>query len=164
MPQFEAPIVTQVVWLIISFGLLYYLLVRKALPRVSEILEARQDRIAADLDRAADMRREAEQALATYEKLIAEARTKAQTQMAELQARMADEAQKRSAELDGELHSKIADAEKRIDAARTEALEQIESVAEEISRAATERLTGVSVSSDDAKTAVNAAQKVQEAA
>lgn len=164
MPQFEAPIVTQVVWLIISFGLLYYLLVRKALPRVSEILEARQDRIAADLDRAADMRREAEQALATYEKLIAEARTKAQTQMAELQARMADEAQKRSAELDGELHSKIADAEKRIDAARTEALGQIESVAEEISRAATERLTGVSVSSDDAKTAVNAAQKVQEAA
>lgn len=164
MPQFEAPIVTQVVWLIISFGLLYYLLVRKALPRVSEILEARQDRIAADLDRAADMRREAEQALATYEKLIAEARTKAQTQMAELQARMADEAQKRSAELDGELHSKIADAEKRIDAARTEALGQIESVAEEISRAATERLTGVSVSSNDAKTAVNAAQKVQEAA
>ncbi|WGF87777.1 F0F1 ATP synthase subunit B family protein [Marinivivus vitaminiproducens] len=164
MPQFEAPIVTQVVWLIISFGLLYYLLIKKALPRIGEVLEARQDRIAADLDRAADMRREAEQALATYEKLVSDARTKAQTRMAELQARLAEEAQRRSSALDAELHAKIADAEKRIQAARAEALGQIESVAEDISRVATEKLTGATVSANDAKAAVSEAQKVREAA
>ena len=68
VPQLEVwTFPSQIFWLLITFSTLYYLLSRKALPRVSEILEARQDRIAADLDQAQRLRREAESALATYE-------------------------------------------------------------------------------------------------
>ena len=66
MPQLDTTwFASQIFWLIIAFSVLYYLLSRKALPRLAEILEARQDRIAADLDEAERLRREAEEALAS---------------------------------------------------------------------------------------------------
>jgi F-type H+-transporting ATPase subunit b len=47
---------SQIFWLAVSFLLLFWLFRTKALPRVGEVLEARQDRIAADLDRATKLR------------------------------------------------------------------------------------------------------------
>ncbi len=45
MPQLEvATYASQIFWLIVAFSTLYWLLSRRALPRVAEILEARQDR------------------------------------------------------------------------------------------------------------------------
>ena len=74
MPQIEvSTFASQIFWLILCFATLYYLLSRKALPRVSEILEARQDRIAADLDHAQRLRRDAEKTLQTYEQAMAKA-------------------------------------------------------------------------------------------
>ena len=53
MPQLEvSTYISQIFWLIVSFGLLYYLLSRKALPKVAEILETRADRVRSDLDEA----------------------------------------------------------------------------------------------------------------
>src|SRR5690606_13456906 len=78
MPQLDistAP--SQLFWLAVTFALLYWLLSRKALPRVTDILEARQGRIAADLDRAAEIRADAEQALERYEQMLQEAHASA---------------------------------------------------------------------------------------
>jgi F-type H+-transporting ATPase subunit b len=158
MPQFEAPIVTQVFWLLVSFGLLYWLLVRRALPRLAEILEARQDRIAADLDRAAEMRREAEEALAEYEKLLADAQAKAQARLAEVHTRLSAEAAERRAGLEAELHARQQAAEARIAEARTSALDEIDGVAAELAQAATERLIGVKVTKKQALAAVKGAE------
>ena len=79
MPQLDvSTFPSQIFWLIICFSVLYYLLSRRALPRISETLEARQDRIAADLDQAQRLRREAEAALASYEEAMAKAQDRAQ--------------------------------------------------------------------------------------
>jgi DNA repair protein SbcC/Rad50 len=91
---------SQIFWLLICFGTLYYLLSRRALPRVSEILDARQDRIAADLDQAQRLRREAEAALSTYERAMAKAQDEAHALLAEVQSRLQAEAAERQAELD----------------------------------------------------------------
>ena len=72
MPQLDSDtFLSQIFWLIVTFGVLYWLLKTKALPKVSEVLEARQDRIASDLDRAATLRT-ANEALAG---LVAQLRT-----------------------------------------------------------------------------------------
>lgn len=60
MPQFDPTyFASQVFWLIVTFGILYLLMAKIALPRIGDILEVRQDRIAADLDRAEQLKREA---------------------------------------------------------------------------------------------------------
>ena len=78
MPQLEsATFISQIVWLAVTFLALYVVMARIALPRIGEVLEARQDRIAHDLDTAASLKAEAEAALAAYETSIAEARISA---------------------------------------------------------------------------------------
>jgi F-type H+-transporting ATPase subunit b len=155
VPQIEvSTFASQIFWLIICFATLYYLLSRKALPRVSEILEARQDRIAADLDQAQRLRRDAEKALETYEQAIAKAQGEAHALLAEVQGRLEAEAAERQAENDRQLAKQLADAEAEIAAARKRALAETAEAAIDAARAATARLAGVEVSQDAARTAM----------
>jgi F-type H+-transporting ATPase subunit b len=153
---------SQIFWLIICFSILYYLLSRRALPRVSEILEARQDRIAADLDQAQRLRRDAETALAKYEEAIVKAQDRAHALLAENQSRLQAEAAARQGELDQQLAKQLAEAEARIAAARDRALAELEDAAIEAARAAAARLAGVTVSAEAARRALGAVR--QEAA
>ncbi len=68
MPQFDTTAFTpQLFWLAVTFGVLFFVLRRFALPRLSRIMEARQERIDADLDKAASVKEEADRVLAEYE-------------------------------------------------------------------------------------------------
>ena len=161
MPQLDvSTFPSQIFWLIICFSVLYYLLSRRALPRISETLEARQDRIAADLDQAQRLRRDAEAALASYGEAMAKAQDRAQRLLAEAQSRLQAQAAERQAELDQQLARQLADAEVRITAAR--ALAELEDAAIDVARAAAARLGGVEVSADAARRALRAVR--QEAA
>jgi F-type H+-transporting ATPase subunit b len=163
LPQLNAATFpSQIFWLIVSFGALYWLFSRKALPRVGEILEARQERLSADLDRAASLRSEAEAALRRHETMVAEAHATAAANIKATQDRLIAEAGKRQAELDGELNAKLAEAEKRIGAAKDAALAQIEGVAAEAASAAVRRLAGIEVAPQEAQATV--AQVLREAA
>ena len=163
MPQLDvSTFSSQIFWLIICFSVLYYLLSRRALPRISEALEARQDRIAADLDQAQRLRREAEAALASYAGAMAEAQDRAQALLAEAQSQLQAEAATRQAELDQQLARQLAEAEARIAAARDRALAELEDAALDVARAAAARLAGVEVSADAARRALRAVR--QEAA
>ncbi len=47
----------QLIWLLITFGILYVLMVKVALPRIGAVIEARADHIAKDLAEADKLRR-----------------------------------------------------------------------------------------------------------
>ena len=81
MPQLEQihTFIGQIFWLFVTFGLLYIVLWKAALPRVSTILQERQERIDEDLRKAEEFKQEADEAIAAYEKLVADARSQAQT-------------------------------------------------------------------------------------
>lgn len=145
---------SQIFWLVVFFALLYYLLTRRGLPRLSEILEARQDRIAADLDRAARLREEAEEALRRYEAMLAEAHERAYALRREAEERLTAEYAARQAAFDRELQARIGEAEKRIEEAVTKALAGLRDVAAELVQAAVERLASIRISSAEARKAV----------
>jgi len=68
MPQLDvSTFAPQLVWLAITFVVLYLLMAKLGLPRVSAILDARRKRQDDDLARAAEMKAEAEAALAAYQ-------------------------------------------------------------------------------------------------
>lgn len=160
MPQLEvSTFVSQIFWLIVCFGLLYYLLSKRALPRVAEILEARADRIRADLDEAQKLRKEAEEAMTGFEAVMAEAQSKAHTKIAETQAKLQDEANEAQSKLEAKLAKQVADAEERIAKAKAEALKELDDAALATAQAATERLSGVKINKTDAKAALDAVLK-----
>ena len=144
MPQFDPSVWSpQIIWLIISFVALYYLMWRFVLPRLGEVLEEREFRIADSLRRAENLKQDAEQAMAAYEKLMADARAKAQDQVQAAHARADQLAAERHAELGERLADDVASAEARIAKAREEAVAGIRGMAAEAATLAVEKLIGV---------------------
>jgi F-type H+-transporting ATPase subunit b len=160
MPQLEvATYASQIFWLLVAFATLYWLLSTRALPRVGEILEARQDRVAVDLDQAQRLRAEAETALDSYERQLNAARDQAHRTVAESQAKLQAETARRQAAVDEELGRQIVEAQQRIRNARDAAMEELEAGAASAAQAAVERLAGIEVTEQAAAAALDAVQR-----
>lgn len=143
MPQFDPAVwPTQLFWLTVSFVVLYLLMARVALPRISTILEEREFRINDSLRRAESLKQDAEAAVAAYEKLMADARAKAQDQVQSVRERAARDAAERHAELNDRLSAEVAAAETRIAGARDQAIGELRGLAVDVAGAAVERLVG----------------------
>ncbi len=68
----------QLIWLALTFGFLYFALSRLLLPRITEVIDARQDGIARDLAKAEALKTDTDKALAAYEKALSEAKAQGQ--------------------------------------------------------------------------------------
>ncbi len=160
MPQLDpSSFVSQIFWLIVFFAILYTLFARIGVPRVADILETRQDRIAADLDRAQNLRQQAEAAIAEHERLVADAQSEARIRLDAALDRLKADAARQEAEVDVSLQRQVADADARISLARDEALRALEDVAGDVSRAAVGRLVGVEIAPDEAAEVVGAVRR-----
>ena len=79
MPQLDPSLIpTQLFWLFITFLALFLVAWKVALPRITEVLDARQTRIDGDLEKAEALKAEAEDVMAAYEKTLATASSQAQ--------------------------------------------------------------------------------------
>ena len=157
MPQFDpSTFLPQLFWLVVSFAVLFVAMWRYALPRLSDILEARQERIDSDLEKAASIKQEADLVLAEYETALAEARDRAAAAIRKAGEEMSAESAQRHEAFRQELAQQTRAAEDRIAAARDEALADIKTVAAETAHAATAKLIGVEFSSDRVHEAVEA--------
>ncbi|WP_245215901.1 F0F1 ATP synthase subunit B family protein [Pararoseomonas baculiformis] len=146
MPQldFGNPLmISQVVWLLIIFGVLVFLCYQFLLPPVAEVLENRRARIAADLDAARDARAEAEAAEAGRRDSTARARAEAQASVAAAAQAAQAESAARAEALAERLNKQITEAEARIGAARDAAMGALREVATDATEALVQRLSGV---------------------
>jgi F-type H+-transporting ATPase subunit b len=157
MPQFDPAVwVPQLVWLAITFIVLYLLMAKVALPRVGEVLEEREARINESLRKAERLKLRAEDAIAAYEKAIADVRARAAEEVRTAREQTAAESAERNARLSERLASEISAAEERIHRARTAAIAGLRDVAVTVSGAAVERLIGQRVEPKALATAVDA--------
>lgn len=161
MPQLEqvATYISQIFWLLVTFGLLYLFLWKSALPKVTDVLRERQERIDDDLEKAQQLKEEAESILRSYEAAMADARSRAQTILREAAEAAAKEAEARHAALSEKLAGETEAAEDRIGKAREEALANVRAVAAEAAQEATAKLVGGNISEADAKAAVSEAME-----
>src|SRR5258708_14563115 len=96
MPQLDiATYLPQLFWLAVTFIALYLVMAWVGLPRVGGVLLQRRSRIEGDLEKAAQMRAEAEAVIAAYERALAEARAEAQQTLKETTERLNAEARPR---------------------------------------------------------------------
>lgn len=160
MPQFDPTYFSaQVIWLIITFGVFYVLMVKLALPRIGEILNERQSKIDADLESASQAKKEAEDAAQSYESSLVEARTQALALVREANSEMSEKASVKNAELAERLGAETKAAEAAVEEAKEAAIANLKAVSSEVARDAVVRLAGVEVDEAAAQNAVEAAMK-----
>lgn len=146
MPQLDfSTWVSQIFWTSLALLLLYRLLVKTILPKISGALEDRHNAIADDLDRAAELKQKAEDAEIAYKQALADARANAQKIAAETQAEIDAELESASAEADAEIAAQTAESEKRIGEVRVEAAGNAKEIALDAAKAIVAKLApGVS--------------------
>jgi F-type H+-transporting ATPase subunit b len=132
----------QLIWLTITFAVLYALLSKVVLPILSGIIENRRVTIAGDLDEAAAMKTRAEEAGASYEKALSEAKGQAQRLAQETRTKLSAESDAKRKLLEAELATLLANAEATIATKKTEAMSHVRGIARDTATAIVERLSG----------------------
>lgn len=155
LPQFDfSTWSSQIFWLVVTFGLLYFILSKFILPRIGEGISERGDRIADDLDAASRMQREAEQAEIEYDRVMAAARAKAHNIAETTRKSMDDEIAVEVEAAEAEFASKQAVADENISKIRAAALSKIDTVAEETAAAIAEKIGRIKPTAAQVKSAI----------
>lgn len=155
-PPFQAEhFPSQLVWLTLSFVLLYVLMSKVALPRIAAIFAERSRVIGDDLKAAEALKQQSDAAHAAYDKALADARARAQgiaTSTREQQASEAEAAHKR---LEAQLNERLAAAEQSIAATRSAAMGNVRGIAADTASALVARLIGKAPSDQEVAAALN---------
>jgi F-type H+-transporting ATPase subunit b len=158
LPQFDmAPWPGEIIWALIIFGVLYLLVSRVFLPRVSGTIDAREDKISGDIGDARRARDAARADLEVAAGEMAAARAKAQKVALDAQDEAKAAAAVRQAQEEAKLAENLAVAEARIAAARAEAMSHVRAIGIETAQAMISRLTGSEASAAEVEGALAAA-------
>ena len=160
MPQIEQlPDIfySQLFWLLLVFGIIYFGIGRGMVPKIQGVVEAREKAIADDLAAAQRSREEAEAMEAAYRERMDASRAEAMKLAQAAKQKAAAEAEAKLKEVDRQIQVRVAEAEERIRASLEQARGEIEAVAAEAARDLVGKLTGAEVAPDDAAQAVKAA-------
>jgi F-type H+-transporting ATPase subunit b len=141
----------QIVWLLLIFAVLFAVLSKVLLPRVSGAIETRGAKIAGDIADARLLMDEAEVQARAAATEVAEARAKAQKTAADAKAVASAAAAERQAKEEAVLAEKLSAAEARIQVARDEAMSHVREVASDTAGAIVKKLTGKAASAAELK-------------
>jgi F-type H+-transporting ATPase subunit b len=156
-PPFQAEhFPSQLLWLTVSFVLLYVLMSKIALPRIGAIIAERGKLIGDDLAAAERLKEQSNAAHATYEKSLADARSRAQSIANSTREKQASEAEAAQKRLEAQLHERLATAEQSITVTRTAAMGNVRGIAADTASAIVERLIGKAPADHEVAAALDA--------
>lgn len=148
---------SQVFWLLVFFGLVFFVVGRGMVPKVTGAVQLRDKQIADDLAAAQSARDRADEEEEAWRKRENENRAAAQAVVADAKAKAAEDSERKLAAEQERLDAMLASAEADIAEARKSALGEIEDVAADATQDIVQRLAGVSVTADAARTKVREA-------
>ncbi|MGD8327168.1 MAG: hypothetical protein PVF65_09645 [Sphingomonadales bacterium] len=162
MPQFDpTTMAPQIVWLLISFAIFYFMMARVVLPKIGGVIEERSERIADDLDQAEQLRVEGEKVQDDFQGDLADARAEAQKILADARAKAQKQMDEKSKALDAKLSEQAEQAEHRIVEETKAAMAELESVAAEVAQNIVTKLLDTDTKAADVKKAVKAQLETQ---
>ncbi len=148
---------SQIFWLLVFFGLTFFVIGRGMVPKVMDTVAQRDNQIASDLAAAKAARDQADQQEEAWRVRENENRASAQAIVAKAKTDAAASSEAKVAAAQKGLDAKLAEAEARIGEARNAALTEVESVASEAAQDIVQRLAGVKVTKPAAAKAVKEA-------
>jgi F-type H+-transporting ATPase subunit b len=160
MPQFDPTwFASQIFWLVVTFAALYWVVARIAIPRIGEVIEQRTRLVQDDIDRAAALKAETDQAVAAYDRAMADARSQAQDHIRSVATELKAAADKKTAEVTSAVAAQISEAEARIAKAKAEALNGMRAIAADTARDVVTKLAQITPAPGAVDAAVSAALK-----
>jgi F-type H+-transporting ATPase subunit b len=159
MPQInQLPFVfaSQLFWLAIVFGILFFAIGRGMLPKIQGTVDAREKKIAEDLSRAQAARAGADETEAAWRARMDAARADAARLAQEAKQRSAGETEAKVKAAADKINAKVDKAEAKIRDAAAAARAEVEAVAAEATQEMVRRLTGIRVDGRVAAAAVKA--------
>lgn len=148
---------SQIFWMLVFFGLVFFVIGRGMVPRVMDTIASRDQAIADDLAAAQAARDQADKEEEAWRVRENENRAAAQSIISDAKADAAEKSEKKLAAAQKRLDKKLTDAEDRIGAARTAAMAEVEGVAAEAAQDIVSRLAGAKVTKPAASKAVKEA-------
>ena len=148
---------SQIFWVLIFFGFVFFIVGRGMVPKVMETVAARDGQIAADIAFAEAARRAADGAESSWQATAARQRADAHALIAKAKHDAAAAAESRLHAAASVIDARVAQADARIAAAAQAALSEIETVAAQAAGDIAQRLAGITVGADAAQAAVKEA-------
>ncbi len=156
LSQLSEVYLSQFLWLAIALAFIFFVIARGMVPKIQATVEAREQRIAGDLEAAQAARAAADQTEAAWRERMDAARAEAARVAQEAKAQSGRETEAKVKAATDKLSVKIESAEGKIREALVAARAEIESVAADATQQMVQRLAGISVDKQDAAAAVKA--------
>jgi len=163
MPQIDQlPVIffSQLFWLAVVFGSIFFVIGRGMLPKIQSTVELREKKIAEDLEGAQQARVAADETEAAYRARMDASRADAAKVMQEAKQASALETEAKVRKAADKINVKVEAAEQKIRDKVQAARAEIEAVAAEATQEMVARLTGIKVDKKEAGDAVKAALHV----
>ena len=146
MPQLNPEFwLSQIFWLTITFGILYLVLSKLILPKISTNLEVRRSQILENIEAADKQRENSELKIAEYEKTIQKSKDEAKEYFQKAREKTLKNINRKKYALDKELNEEIQKAESEIQELKNRAPEKINKIAVETSADLLHQLIGTEV-------------------
>ena len=146
MPQLDPEFwYSQIFWLIITFGILYIVLSKFILPKISDNLEARKSQVLENLELAEKQRNESENKLKEFDNIILKSKIDAKNLLNESRKKLLDDINNKRQKLDEEIDKEIKIVEAEIEELKKKSPEKINKIAIETSTDLVKQLIGANI-------------------
>ena len=146
MPQLNPEFwLSQIFWLVVTFGILFIILSKIILPKVSNNLENRKSQIKENIENAEKQRLDSEKKIEEFDKIILNSKLEAKNYFNEAREKILNDLDKKKQTLENEINSEIQLAEKEISDLRNNSSKKINLIAVQTCEDIVKQLIGVQV-------------------
>ena len=146
MPQLNPEFwISQIFWLILTFGILYVVLSKLILPKISSNLESRKSQMLENIEAAEKQREDSEAKLKEYEVVISKSKLEAKNIFNQSREKVLKDINSKKDLLNKQIDEEVAKAEQEINTLRKSAPDKINLIAIETSSELIQKLIGTEV-------------------
>jgi len=146
MPQLNPEFwISQIFWLTLTFGILYIVLSKLILPKISDNLESRKSQILENIEAAEKQRQNSEEKLKEYEEIVSKSKMEAKNIFNQAREKALKDISDKKDILDKQIDDEIGKAEQEIKELQKGAADKINKIAIETSSELIQKLIGAEV-------------------
>ena len=146
MPQLNPEFwISQIFWLTLTFGILYIVLSKLILPKISANLELRKSQIQDNIEAAEKQRKDSESKLKEYDDIIFKSKLEAKNIFKDSREKVIKDINNKKETLENQINEEIKKAEQEIEVVKKSAPEKINKIAIEASSELVKKLIGAEI-------------------